>query len=66
MAEVIKMNENVCTVSELLKRSSNLKSCIILGIDAEDNHFFGIASLSKEEAVYSMELCKHFILKMEE
>ena len=66
MAEIIKMNPDTLTVSELLKRSCDLKGCIILGTNADDTHFFGVASLSSAEVVYKIELCKHYLMKMEE
>lgn len=65
LAEIIKMNADVLTVPELLKRSSNLKGCIVLGINHDDTQFFGIAELNAKDVVYMIEQCKYFILKMD-
>jgi len=65
MAKVIKFDPDTLTVPELLKRSADLKGCIILGTNPDDTHFFGVASLSMKEAVYMLELCKHFLMKLE-
>jgi hypothetical protein len=66
MAEIIKMNADVLTVEELLKRSSNLKGCLVLGFNPDDTQFFGVAGLNAKDSVYLMELCKHFLMKLEE
>jgi hypothetical protein len=66
MAEIIKLDPDVLTVPELLKRSYDLKGCIILGINPDDTQFFGIANLNVKEVIYIIELCKHFILSMED
>lgn len=64
MAEIIKFDPSILTVEELLKRSANLKGCLILGTNPDDTHFFGVASLSVKEAVYKLELCKQFLMKI--
>ena len=64
LAEIIKMNPDTLTVEELLKRSSNLKGVLILGIDSDDKYFFGVAELDVEDMVYMMERCKYNIMKL--
>jgi hypothetical protein len=66
MAEIIKLDPDTLTVSELLKRSSELKGCIILGTNPDDSISFGVANLNKKDCVYMLELCKHLIMRMEE
>lgn len=65
MAKVIQMNSDTLTVDELLKRSCDLKKILVLGIKEDDTEFFGIVGMISSEAIYIMELCKHFIMKID-
>ena len=66
MAEIIKMNGSTLTVSDLLKRSCDLQSILIIGIDKNEDPIFGVAEMEPMQMVYLMELCKHFLMKLEE
>ena len=66
MAEIIKMNTDTLTISELLERSCDLKGCLVLGINPDNTLFFGMANLSAMEIVYMLEKCKHLVMNMED
>ena len=66
MAEIIQMNDNICTVSEVLKRSANLQKVLILGLDENDELFFGVSGMDVMEMLYHMEKCKHDLMKLED
>jgi len=65
MGEVIKMNADVYTVDELLKRSCCIKKMLILGFE-DDSVFFGMSGLNKMEIIYLLEKCKHMLMLMED
>jgi hypothetical protein len=66
MTEIIQLDESICTVSEVLKRSSNLKKILVLGVDSDDNPFFAMSGMDAMEMIYYMERCKQFIMRMSE
>ena len=66
MTEIIQMNDNVCTVSTVLEKSANLTRVLVLGLDKNDDLFFGVSGMDIPEMLYHMEKCKHLLMTMED
>ena len=62
MAEIIKMNESIVSVKDVLAKAYHLDKVLVLGVGS-DGDFYGVAGFDAMEMIYMMEKCKYFLMK---
>lgn len=65
MAKIIPLNDDVLNVGQVLEKAKNLKEVVVLGIDRDDNEFYGSSIQEKETLLWLLERCKHFLMTLE-
>lgn len=65
MAKIIPLNDDVLNVGQVLEKAKDLKEVVVLGIDRDDNEFYGSSIQEKETLLWLLERCKHFLMTLE-
>jgi len=65
MAKIIPLNDDVLNVRQVLEKAKDLKEVVVLGIDMDDNEFYGSSIQEKETLLWLLERCKHFLMNLD-